>query len=939
MALGAALAIALPGAAQAQFFEFGQNKIQYRHFDWRTLRGPHVDLYYYPAERPLAESALQWAEASYDTLALRFGHEVSTRIPLIIYASHADFEQTNVLPFIPPEGLLGATDFLKRRVTLPFRGNLAEFRNTLRHEMVHVFQFSLISDAYHRAPRAAQLALPLWWTEGLAEYWSAGQDARDEMILRDLTFSGRLPTIRQIRYYTGLLVYPLGGRLHQFLAERYGAWRVGLLYRELNRYQSFDDAMKAVYGRTVDELNEEFQYAMRQEYYPSVATRAPPALLGHQVARLAIKPALRAFRPAADTAPEAFYASPVTGYMTIYRRRLDGRGPEHEVVVAGKSEQLESMHAFDSRMDGSRPGYLLFSARYRDRDALVVWDLRRHRIAGRYQFPGIVSILSPAWMPDGRAIAFSGLADDGMSDLYLVSLPDGALRRLTEDHYQDLDPAPSPDGQSLVFTSDRTAGGQSGAVNLFMISLADGDIRQLSAGPWVDETPSWGPDGRIYFSSSRGGMLNVWSMDTLGNGRRESSTWSAAFDGVPLPDGGLIAGSFQNGSYNIYRLAPDSAAHADTFVLGPHEAAGRWQWEPPAAVAVIDTVTEPYHRRLTLDFAAGGVSVTPGYGGVQGAAFLLSDLLNDHLLYGSIGSYQGRDLGTFFENLNGSLVYINQRHRINWGVGAYRFAGRVFEGDLTASYEERSEGMIGVLRYPLSRFTRIEGTVTMEHSNRFDFDLPTVDDPQRKGWIASNYVSYVHDNSLWIPSGPIDGFRLALTAGVASDFSNARFDNFLFSADVRRYFRLGRRETYATRLFGFYSGGDRPHRINIGGTTGLRGYPNFGHIIGAKAWMVNQEVRFPLLNRLVLGTPAGDLVLPEFQGAVFVDFGRAWLVKGATRPTLGSVGGSVRLAVAPLAVIRMDAGIRLGAEGRQGYGLSVKQRDQGFFQVFFGYNY
>ena len=71
----------------------------------------------------------------------------------IVYASHTDFEQTNILPFTPPEGLLGVTDFLKRRVTLPFRGNFAEFRHTLRHEMVHVFQLELLSEGYLQAPR------------------------------------------------------------------------------------------------------------------------------------------------------------------------------------------------------------------------------------------------------------------------------------------------------------------------------------------------------------------------------------------------------------------------------------------------------------------------------------------------------------------------------------------------------------------------------------------------------------------------------------------------------------------------------------------------------------------------------------------------------------------------------------------------------------------
>ena len=116
--------------ADAQFFAFGQNKIQYRKLDWRVMKGPHVDLYYYSAEAELAPAALAYAEASYDTLSVQFGHTVPTRIPLIVYASHTDFEQTNILPFTPPEGLLGATDFLKRRVALPFRGNFAEFRHT-----------------------------------------------------------------------------------------------------------------------------------------------------------------------------------------------------------------------------------------------------------------------------------------------------------------------------------------------------------------------------------------------------------------------------------------------------------------------------------------------------------------------------------------------------------------------------------------------------------------------------------------------------------------------------------------------------------------------------------------------------------------------------------------------------------------------------------------
>ena len=91
------LCAATAPAAAAQYGYFGQNKIQYRHFEWRVLRGEHVDLYYYPEEEELGRVALAYAEESYDSLERRFNHAVVRRIPLIVYASHTDFEQTNII--------------------------------------------------------------------------------------------------------------------------------------------------------------------------------------------------------------------------------------------------------------------------------------------------------------------------------------------------------------------------------------------------------------------------------------------------------------------------------------------------------------------------------------------------------------------------------------------------------------------------------------------------------------------------------------------------------------------------------------------------------------------------------------------------------------------------------------------------------------------------
>ena len=924
--------------AEAQFFAFGQNKVQYRRLDWRVTRGPHVDLYYYPAEAELVPAALAYAEASYDTLSLQFGHAVAARIPLIVYASHTDFEQTNILPFTPPEGLLGATDFLKRRVSLPFRGNFAEFRHTLRHEMVHVFQLDLQAESYYQAPRARRFGFPLWWSEGLAELWSGGEDARDYMVLRDLTLSGRLPQFKQLTYFTGGIVYPIGGRIHRWLADTYGDWRVALIYKELNQHDNFEDAIRAVYGRSLDQLSEEFQLAMRRIYYPSVNGLAPLGVLGREITRLGVKPAFIPDSTGEDRG-EIAYVSPATGYLSVYRKGVDG-GRARKVVTAGRSAELEAFHPFDSRMDASRKGYLLFTARYGDRDALMVWDLKRGKVAGRYQFDHLVSILSPMWMRDGKSIVFSGLSESGVSDLYRVYLPKGKLEPLTRDHYQDLDPSPAPDGRRLVFASDRTASGLDGAVNLFVLDLVTGDITQLTRGHWVDEAPTWAADDRIYFTSDRDGvLLNVFSTDSLGNGRRETSAWSGAFDAVPLPDSsGLVVGGFHDLSWNLYRYPVDSAARQDRFTLDSGPPPAQWAWAGGSHKPAAKVVGEPYRSRLTLDFAAGGAAFVPGYGGAQGISFLMSDLLSDNLLYGSIGSFQGRRLGSVFANISASTIYVNQQRRLNWGLGAFRTRSRNYEGDLVVAYEELAYGALGLLRYPLSRFSRVEGTAVLEHSDRVDFTL-TVDEPRRVGWIASNYLSFVHDNSLWIPSGPIDGGRLSLTGGISSDFTNSRFDSYLLSGDWRRYFRLGRRSAYAIRAFGFYSGGDRPRRVNIGGTLGLRGYPEFGYIVGTRAYMLNQEIRFPVLTHLTLGTPLGDIDFPEIQAGFFGDVGKAVLHQDSERALLGSWGISFRLALGPFAVLRLDLGRRFSDGNFRGYSLDRSQRDADFVHFFFGYNY
>src|SRR5436853_5120441 len=175
---------------------------------------------------------------------------------------------------------------------------------------------------------------------------------------------------------------------------------------------------------------------MRRRCDPSVAAGGPLALTARVLTTLAIQPAVY---PTGDSAGGILYVSPSTGYTNIYAQPFAG-GRARAVVKGERTAEFESFHFFESRLDVSPAGVVVFSSRYLDRDAVFFWSLPRQRVVGRYQFPQLVSILSPTWAPDGRSVVFSGLAVSGYSHMYRLWLRDRRLEPITVDRYPGLDP-------------------------------------------------------------------------------------------------------------------------------------------------------------------------------------------------------------------------------------------------------------------------------------------------------------------------------------------------------------------------------------------------------------------------------------------------------------------------------------------------------------------
>src|SRR5215467_3075663 len=146
---GAALGLCLlafswlaPDSAHAQYF--GQNKVQYKQFHFQVISSPHFDVYYYEGGDSLALRVLDLAEKANLKLKVDLGHVLERKVPIILYRSHNDFQQTNVILEDIGQSTGGFTEVLRNRVVIPFPGSYEELRHVAVHELTHAYMFDML---------------------------------------------------------------------------------------------------------------------------------------------------------------------------------------------------------------------------------------------------------------------------------------------------------------------------------------------------------------------------------------------------------------------------------------------------------------------------------------------------------------------------------------------------------------------------------------------------------------------------------------------------------------------------------------------------------------------------------------------------------------------------------------------------------------------------
>ncbi len=883
LAILSVASLAAPPSARAQYF--GRNKVQYKQFDFRVLKTEHFDIYYYPEERQGVEIAARMAERWLARLERLLDHQLRGRQPLLLYASHVDFEQTNAIQGELGEGTGGVTEPLRRRIILPLAGPLSGTDHVIGHELVHAFQFDITTTDQMQPGQTGAHRLPLWFIEGMAEYLSIGSfDPNTAMWLRDAARKERLPDVKDLdspEYFP----YRWGQALWAYIGGRWGDDRLRLLLDLGAKAGDPLFAFQEVLGIDEKTLSSDWHAAIRAAYEPVLSNSTPPSDVGAPLVTgsktaggLNVAPALSpdgrylAFLSERSLVSIDLYIADVRTGEELHRLTSTATDPHYssiQFIASSGAWDAESRRLAIATVTSGRPALAIFDAESGDR----VREL---------EMAGLDEIFNPTWSPDGRAICITGM-QQGLTDLYVVDVASGAVKQLTHDPYTDLQPAWSPDGQSIAFATDRFSSQLGtlalGDYRIGFIDPASGAVRQapaFMAGKHIN--PQWGPDGRLFFISDRDGISNVYRMTIPGGDITQVTDVGTGVSGITNSSPAMsVATRTGSVAFSVY----DDGRH-DIYAVTGEAAVVPTRWEGRAAGALppttgrrsrVDQVlsdpdfglpdaqpfeTEPYRSRLRLE-ALGQPTIALGasrYGAALGGGIsgYFSDLLGDRTLNAAVELNSGLSSNFSFKNTAAQAAYLDKESRWNWGIvggqvpylsgGIQEFLGTV-DGepaiiDQTIIDRQTERSLAGLTQYPFSRSRRIEfqagvsqlsfDQVVQTQAYSLDTGELFFDETDERSvaeslTMGTASAALVYDTSIFGATSPVSGSRYRLEA--APTFGAVNYTSLL--VDYRRYLMPAPFYTLATRVmhYGRYGGASEDPRffpLYIGYPSLVRGY-------------------------------------------------------------------------------------------------------------------
>lgn len=889
---------------------YGKNQVHYGNFDWQVYKTDHFEIFYYADVQKHLERVAGYAESAYQQVSSDLKHDLAFKVPLILFKTHVEFEQQNVIPGAAQEGVAAFAEPSRNRMLLPLDEPPDLLYRTITHELTHIFEFDIIPQSLIRREE------PLWINEGLSDFETGYWSPLDLSTVRDAAVSDIVPKMSELQGYGEFtnprLIYNLGHAAFEFMESRWGKEGIRQFLFSLRKSVigggegAYDEAFKL----KADEFDQAFEKYLKDRFKP-FRDKERPLDYGRN---LAPNPEKTRYSNAltAEPSPSGDLIAIVTG---------NRKDQEYDIVlISSKDGQVvrNLTPGFDQNMGFqylSIPGTrwntvswlgwspvgdrLVYAVRFGKDKGLAIQDVVSRKILQRINLPTVNEPESPCFSPDGKKVVFSAL-QNAKSDLFMVDLESSQVTNVTNDAFYNYAPVYSPDGKSLIYLA-RVSGNE----KLFRFDLDTKKRTQITFGTHDDAAARFVDTDTIVFASTatdpaqtidpevarNGNIYNLWTLN-LKNGELRQFTDSLGGNVSPVvvkdAKGSKVAFiTYYKGEWGLHTADLNkplkSAATADFGAPGPII-----DFQAPLSHTLVaeNNRKKKTFEKMFLDgrppLAVGVTSNGDVFGGTQ---LSMSDVLGDHrvdLTLSSIMQY-----ATF------AASYTDLSHRFQWAAqGLYQkqfyygnssyyidpyLQNYISRNDAVATQTLIGGSLFGI--YPLDTFRRVEVSAGLfrisQGYNNADTQaltdlIPSQGTLSYSGALMPLSASFIQETTVFREFGPLAGNTVKLTYEYAPAIGPL-LGRSSIDADLRYYQRVGGTGVAAIRLKGFKGMGESPSYTYFGGMADMRGY-DYGEFVGNNALYVNAEMRFPIIHAAL--TPIG--MMGGVRGVLFFDIGGAW---------------------------------------------------------------
>src|SRR5438034_368199 len=511
---------------------FGKNNVHYDRFDWHIYTTDHFEIYYYPEIEKHLERLASYAESAYQQISADLKHDLSFKIPLVLFKTHSEFEQQNVIPGAAEEGVAAFAEPVRQRMVLPIDEPSDQLYGLIVHELTHQFEFDIIPQSLIRR------SVPLWVNEGLSEYERGQWTPMDLMMVRDAAVSDTVPKMSETEGYGNgnsprLVPYNLGHAVFEFIEAKFGKEGIRQFMFALRKsvIGGGEDAYEEALRMKKDEFDQAFDRYLKDRFKP-FRDKERPADYGRDLAPNKEK----------TEYAEALSIAPAPSGDLIAAVTLNRKDREIDIVllsskdgsiVRNLTKGFDKDMGFDHIVElgerfempwlgwSPRGDRLAYFVRTEKERSLIIQNVLTREIEQRVPMKSVDEPESPSFSPDGTTMTFAALRG-AVGDIYTVDLKSGEVTNLTNDAFADAAPVYSPDGKFIVYNV-RVSGNQ----KLFRLDLDTKKKTQLTFGTQDETAAEFIDEHTLVFSSTatdpavplepdvakNGNVFNIWTLD------------------------------------------------------------------------------------------------------------------------------------------------------------------------------------------------------------------------------------------------------------------------------------------------------------------------------------------------------------------------------------------------------------------------------------------